>query len=366
MKTKDTYNRSAKLFAACLTVLSILAARREACAQGGLFPPGPPAPTMKTLVQVEPRVDVQTLPGDPFSRFVISEPGSYYLTTNVLGAPGISGISIRTNNVTLDLNGFALLGTTGSLDGIVVLGPQNNIEIRSGNIENWAGDGVNTSMGTVDCRLVNIRSSRNEGNGFNLGQRSVITECQAATNRMNGIRIASGIVKNCTTAGNGSPMNPPFIGAHGIFVIGPPFPVLGGDIIKDCVSEFNYLDGINVAMAVPGTGASIVDCVTKGNFNDGIEVVNYVVVRGNHCFNNLVAGIHVSGVGTGNRIEDNHVGFHPTGYMLDPGTVGNLVIKNTSQANGAPFVFPLGNHIGAMVAFPGIGFGGTPWDNFIF
>ena len=123
----------------------------------------------------------------------------------------------------------------------------------------------------------------------------------------NGIRISSGVVKNCTTTGNGAPANPPVIGAHGIFVIGMAGPGFDGDVVKDCVSDFNYMDGINVFMAPPGKGTIIADCVTKGNLSDGIEVVNHCTVRGNNCLNNLTTGIHVSGPGTGNRIEDNHV-----------------------------------------------------------
>jgi parallel beta-helix repeat protein len=127
------------------------------------------------------------------------------------------------------------------------------------------------------------------------------------------------------------------------------------------------MDGFNIAMAPPGKGTSIMDCTAKGNLNDGIEVVNNVIIRGNHCFNNLVAGIHVFGPGTGNRIEDNHVEMSPTGYLLDPPTLGNMVIKNTSSANGVPYAFPAGNHIGAIIAFPGPGFVGTsPWNNFTF
>jgi parallel beta-helix repeat protein len=351
---------------ACLTTFSVLAAVTKAHAQGSLTPPGAPAPGFKTLQQVEPRGDVQRLPGDPLSLYIISAPGSYYLTANVVGAPGMQGISIRASNVTLDLNGFAVLGAPGSLDGIAVMGPQNNVEIRSGNIEGWSGDGVDSSMMATDCRFVNLRSCSNDGNGFNLGPRSVVTECHAATNRMNGIRISSGIVKHCITTGNGSAANPPVVGSHGIYVIGGPVgPNPGGDIVKDCVSDYNVLDGINVAMALPGKAAIISDCVTKCNLDDGIEVFNHCVVRGNKCLNNMLTGIHVVGTGTGNRIEDNHVAIHPNGYLLDPMTVANLVIKNSSQGNAVGYLAPAGNHVAAITAFPGIGFvGATAWTNF--
>src|SRR5579883_474024 len=76
-------------------------------AQGSLTPPGAPAPTMKTLSQIEPRTPISSLP------FTIYIPGSYYLTTNLTGVSNSDGITISTGNVTLDLNGFTLQGVPG-------------------------------------------------------------------------------------------------------------------------------------------------------------------------------------------------------------------------------------------------------------
>src|SRR5262245_39743009 len=51
---------------------------------GPLDPPaGPVTGTYKTLQQVEPRIDVATLPGSETCAHIIWQPGSYYLSGNL-------------------------------------------------------------------------------------------------------------------------------------------------------------------------------------------------------------------------------------------------------------------------------------------
>ena len=88
---------------------------------GPLDPPaGPVAPTHKTLTEVEPRTPIgpQTTPGDADSVYRIAQPGSYYLVGNLAGQDGKAGIEIATSGVSIDLNGFDVTGSAGSLDGI--------------------------------------------------------------------------------------------------------------------------------------------------------------------------------------------------------------------------------------------------------
>ena len=78
-------------------------------AQGSLTPPGAPAPLFKTLDQVEPRMPISTYGTN------ITASGSYYLTANLTSASTTQdAITISADNVTIDLNGFALLNTSGT------------------------------------------------------------------------------------------------------------------------------------------------------------------------------------------------------------------------------------------------------------
>jgi hypothetical protein len=104
-----------------------------------LTPPGVPAPVMKSLDQIEARtiVNSASTPGDGNNVYIISQPGSYYLTGNLVaplhlfGGNAKNGIEITANNVTLDLDGFALQGAAGN-KGIYIPNVQTNITVRNG------------------------------------------------------------------------------------------------------------------------------------------------------------------------------------------------------------------------------------------
>src|SRR5580765_118164 len=115
-----------------------------AFAQGSLTPPGAPAPTMKSLDEIDAKLEKRT----PISTapFTIDQPGSYYLTTNIL--VGLSdGIDILASGVTLDLNGFTILSTAPILAGEAISfnGPLQNITIVNGFIQ---GNVTNNGSGT--------------------------------------------------------------------------------------------------------------------------------------------------------------------------------------------------------------------------
>lgn len=132
-----------KIFIPAAIVFSLIMICRSTFAQGSLTPPGAPAPSMKSLDQVEARTAIT----NTASLVTISQPGSYYLTHNINVTTG-DAIDINTNQVTLDLNGFTISSTAASASGsaIYLTKASGNTEvtilnghIKSGVTNNLAG-----------------------------------------------------------------------------------------------------------------------------------------------------------------------------------------------------------------------------------
>jgi parallel beta-helix repeat protein len=184
----------------CALSLSVFNSQFSAChAQGSLTPTSLPGATMLTLSQVEPRtpVDAVHTPGNSSAEFVITNAGSYYLTTNILGVSSKDGIDIYTNNVTLDLNGFSLLGPVANgADGIRIYSGTTNVMVHNGAISSWGEGGIlsGANNGVFDHLAVSGNLS-----GFTAQNVSVIRDCAANGNQENGIAI---IANDCLISGN--------------------------------------------------------------------------------------------------------------------------------------------------------------------
>jgi parallel beta-helix repeat protein len=260
MQTKFSF------LAALQITLALLLGAPALFAQGPLNPPGAPAPTMKTLDQVEPRIPI--LGGT--NSFMISASGSYYLTGNLSVASG-NGIGIGANNVTIDLGGFELVGTGGS-NGISVLGGQSNVTIRNGTIRNFVAKGIDGN-GNSKVRVENVRAINNGNRGIQVDVNGAVIDCLAEGNGSHGISGASNcVIRNCQSIGNTG------AASHGISV--------GSSAqISGCVTRNNGGAGI-----VAGTGSTLSDCVAGNNTSHGMDLLERCSVQNSSANENGING----------------------------------------------------------------------------
>ena len=327
--------------------------------QGPLTPPGAPAPTLKTLVQVEPRSDVQKLTGDGSNLFIINQPGSYYLTANINGASGKNGLSIQASNVVLDLNGFALIGGSGALKGIVVSGSRMNVAVRNGTVQSWPGDGVD--MGPAIATAVSdLLVFGNTGVGISGGDTALISGCTSRQNGGDNIRAGGhSAITKCSAIQS---------------ALGNGIRTDGYSLVSQCVANFNNQHGIQCVQR-----CHVSDCIVTNNSQSGVHITIAGTVERTFCNQNAGCGIlsdaggfvdilnnNSSGNGNGGagagirvsnagayRIEGNNVGQNFIGIDVLSGR--NVIFRNVAIANTTDYSIAGGNTHGPIINAVGAG-----------
>lgn len=248
----------------------------------------------------------------------ITDPGSYILTQNInaTNLDTFEGcIVLSTDHVTLNLNGFAIIGEgtgVGISDDSLVEG----ITVRNGAIANF-GAGIDIDS-TSRCKLENLRAFNSTGNpgfqqfqgaGFEVRSACIISGTIAAGNRLAGYAVS---VERVLLSGNIS---------------------RGNNSAGIRPENFSLVTG-NVVEGHPGS------------FSDGIQPREGSLVTGNAVHNNGGAGIVHLGIGgdpnslaaTNNAVTENAQG----GLELIPinDDDGVLAIYNTFRSN------PAGNQVG--------------------
>jgi parallel beta-helix repeat protein len=226
-------------------------------AQGSLTPPGAPAPTMKTLAQIEPRIPIDALhtPGDASSAFVISNSGSYFFTTNLTGVPGKSYvIALHANNVTLDLCGFSLLGNSTFSYGIVI--PSNfytNLVVRNGMVSGFTASGINCDD-IYNGHFEQLVLSQNNIAGLVCGRNSRVRDCLAFGNTGDGFVLSSYCeIQNCSASYNKG------VGIH-VFEYGSRI-------------EHNHVLSNGIGVQVDSSGNMVTGNSASGNVTNAFSIV---------------------------------------------------------------------------------------------
>lgn len=313
---------------------------------GPLDPPaGPISGTYKTLTQVEPRIAINAAntPGDANSVYRISQPGSYYLTENLVGQPGKRGIEIANTDVTIDLMGFMLLGVEGSLAGISTDGGRESIIIRNGILRDWGISGITLHGGGVryNALIEGIIALNSGTDGFLVNRGAIVRNCIAYRNTGSGFGLSEGcIVINCaardnTQAGFRSNSNAPALGC----------------VLTGCTAVQNGNEGISLS-----SGSSVVGCVAKSNGASGIKSGNFSRITDCSCQSNAAHGVELGqnssisecvsvfngqdGIfGTNScSIHDNscsHNANHGISAFHDCMITNNLCVSNGTSTNGA-------------------------------
>lgn len=287
--------------------------------QGSLTPAGAPAPTMKTLTQIEPRIPISS------AGYTITNSGSYYLTTNLTTTS--HGIIIRSDHVTLDLMGFALTGDRGTSDRGVWLDGATNATVSDVVVYNGIvygfGYGVYCEYGN-NSRFERLMVSSNYYHGIYLyGQSGVCN---------------GNMIRNCVVKANGS---------NGMILYGWTAGQCNGNTVESCLIADNGDFGIRLSASSGSCeGNTIKHCVLTANVNRGISI----------------------DPANGNRVEDNHITGQGLWGILTSSCSNNFILRNTCVGYTANFNLSVNDTYGPIVtnsgALPSSGNAAHPWANF--
>jgi parallel beta-helix repeat protein len=264
-------------------------------------------PTGKPLAEIEPRVAVndENTPGHSTASFIITKAASYYLSGNVgVGSESV-GVLIEASNVTLDLNGFSIIGkdSTTSAAGVAVASGCSDVAVVNG----FIAECRHAVLGEeADARMLvrNVHARNTQNEAFFLPQQSVVEDCTLVDS--GGIVVGDHCrVSRCVVLGGG------YVGI-----------ATGGQ----CVVEDNQVS------QVP---------------QEGISTRTGSIVEGN-VVQSCGSGIRV-GSGSNTLVRSNDV-LNNTGIGLRADTAGNTVSGNTVRGNGTNYQFVAGNHLELLIS----------------
>ncbi|MHC4573467.1 MAG: right-handed parallel beta-helix repeat-containing protein [Planctomycetota bacterium] len=299
----------------CLLAFSLFAAA------GNLEPSGPPAPTMKTLDEVEPRIPI-TQSDIPLT---ITQSRSYYFTADLTASA--TAITVEVNDVTIDLMGYQLVGPgSGSGHGIYMDG-RRNVEVRNGTVRSFPQSGIYEADSTGrNHRLINVRVFSNGMLGvFLQGEGHLVRDCTSADNGSTGVYAGSA----STLTGNTVYQNDGYgISAGASTITGN--TVTGNDDAGILASDRSLVAGNTIS----GNNQS------NGSTQAGIKVSSSCFIRANAINYNKQNDIYVSGAG--NCLERNLL-TNSGGNGINFGDTENFYANNRAHGHTTAFANTAGN-----------------------
>jgi parallel beta-helix repeat protein len=237
--------------------------------------------------------DVKLLKQPTQFPIVITEPGSYRLTSNlVVPDANTTAIRVESRDVTIDLNGFAILGpvvcsgipvscnSTGAGGyGIVTrgnAGTRENVTVRNGTVRGMGADGVYLDG---QATIEGVRAISNGNNGILANQGSRIVGNVGIANGNRGIATA----ERCIVTGNVANENS--IGIN----------VNSQSLVSGNIANFNSVDGITCEDSCTITGNTAHGNGLGGSGGRGIVTSSSNTVIGNTATGNVAVGLLLTG-----------------------------------------------------------------------
>ena len=325
----------------------------------------------------------------------LTEPGFYYLVGDLTNTTNNGdGITIETDNVTIDLMGYNLVGGkfsgVNSDDGIWVRTSYTNIRIHNGGIRGWNGDGINALsadhlifsdlhvrsndgdgvVGDFNTLMVRVNAYSNGFDGIEADDGSVFFQCTAGQNGDNGIQMSAGSAAiNCASFDNGT----------------DGFDLFTSSVVDSCVATDNTVFGFDIAL-----GGGVVNSSAYDNKSNGFDMSSACILRSsiaglndghgirtfanawiidNVSHENDLDGIRISS--TDAHVIGNHLTDNDNGGIVVTSS-GNLIVKNTMTGNVTNFLITNASTYGPFVNVEAdddistVTNADHPWANLIF
>jgi hypothetical protein len=229
--------------------------------QGPAGPSGPAGPAGAAASNAVP------ITGNSGFPVVITQPGSYILQANLTPPTNIDAIDISSGNVTIDLNGFSIIGSASASNVWAISTVQTGIVVKNG-ILSGLGLGLGQNALVEDISVLNCTSTIS----IAVGSNSIVLRSQVVGGPHRGIVCSgSSVGNNClfsddTVSGTGS---------NGIECFGQ-----GCNVVKSTASD-NTAHGLSC----DGAGCSFIDNVSNSNGGSGIATLDGTSAASGNVFN---------------------------------------------------------------------------------